>query len=254
MIVSVAQTQVFILAVTRVLAIIIKIPVLGGKLIPDRVKVFLGVALALVLVPWRTLDPGDEALTWLPFAFAIGEELIIGTLAGYAAEITFAALQIAGEMMGLASGFFAAKMINPSLNTRGSSVTNFFYMIALTYFVILNGHHQMLAAVQRSFEILPLGSSLVHFPLERLLRLTAGMITTGVQFSLPVVGALMLTNLTLGLLARVAPQVQVFFLGIPLKVGLGLLTLMVTMSILFPRIAEMYDSSADWMLVLLEGN
>ena len=254
MIVSVAQTQVFVLALTRVLAIITKLPVLGGKLIPNRVKIFLGVLLAMVLVPWSELDPGQEALSLLPFAFAIGEELIIGTLVGYAAEITFAALQIAGEMMGLASGFFAAKMINPAFDTQGSPVTNFFYMIAITYFVVLNGHHQMLAAVQRSFELVPLQETLITFPLEKLLRLTGGMITTGVQFSLPVVGALMLTNLTLGLLSRVAPQVQVFFLGIPLKIGLGILTLMVTMSIIFPRIAETFDSSADWMLVLLEGN
>ena len=253
MIVSVAQTQIFILALTRVLAILIKIPVLGGELIPDRVKIFLGVLVTMIILPWQPVPADEQALALLPFGFAIGEELIVGLLAGFAVEITFAALQVGGEMMGLVSGFFAAKMINPAFNTQGSPLTNFFYMVAITYFVILNGHHQMLIALKRSFEILPIQEMMTQFPVEELLRLTGGMITTGVQLSLPIVGALMLTNLTLGLLARVAPQIQVFFLGIPLKVGLGLLTLMITMSSLFPRLAEMYDTSADWMVVLLSG-
>ena len=253
MIVSVAQTQVYILAVTRVLAILIKIPVLGGKLIPNQVKAGLGLLLALIILPPGTLSPEAEPMALLPFAFAIGEELLVGTLAGFAAEVTFSALQIAGEMMGLTSGFFAAKMINPVFNSQNSPLTNFFYMIALAYFVILNGHHQLLIAARRSFEILPTSGVLPEMPLEQLLRLTGGMITTGVRMSLPIVGALMLTNLTLGLLARVAPQIQVFFLGIPLKVGLGLLALMVTMSSLLPIVAEMYDQSADWMVALIGG-
>jgi flagellar biosynthetic protein FliR len=253
MIVSVSQTQVFFLALTRILAILIKIPVLGGKLIPSQIKIGLGILLAIILVPWQLLTDYTEPMGLLPFAFAVGEELLIGTLAGFAAEMTFGALEIAGEMMGLTSGFFAAKIINPAFDTKGSPLTNFFYMVAVTYFLIINGHHLLLFAVRRTFEILPIDQPLPVFPAERLFTLTGGLIAAGVQMALPIVGALMLTNLTLGLLARVAPQIHVFFLGIPLKIGLGILTLMVTMSSLLPILEEMFNSSALWMVELLGG-
>lgn len=254
MIISVVQTQFFALALTRILAILIRIPVLGGTLIPNQVKAGLGVMLAMIMIPWQLAPAEAEALGLLPFGFAIAEELIIGTLAGFAAQLTFSAIEMAGEMMGLSSGFFAAKIINPAFDTQGSPLTNFFYLVALAYFVILNGHHFFLIAVQRTFEIIPLNQALPQFPLEKLLTLTGNMITSGIQMALPIIGALMLTNLTLGLLARVAPQIQVFFLGIPLKVGLGILTLMVTMSSLLSIVEEMFASSPIWMLELLGGS
>jgi len=253
MIVSVAQTQIFILALTRILAILIKIPVLGGQLIPNQVKIGLGVMLSMVLIPWQILPAETEALKIFPFAIAIGEELLVGTLAGFAAEMMFKALEIAGEMMGLASGFFAAKMMNPAFDTKGSPLTNFFYMVAITYFVLLNGHHQFLIAIQRSFEIVPIGQKLPEFPIEKVFLLVGGLISTGVQMALPIVAALMMTNISLGLLARVAPQIQVFFLGIPLRIGLGIIILMVTINSLFPILADMYDSSAMWTIELLGG-
>jgi len=251
MIVSVAQTQLFILALTRTLAILVKIPALGGQMIPNQIKIGLGILLTIVLVPWQLLPPESEPWGIIPFGFAIGEQLLIGTLAGFAAEMVFKALEIAGEMMGLSSGFFAAKIINPAFETKGSPMTNLFYMVGVTFFVLINGHHLFLIALQRTFEILPLGGPIPEISVEKVVTLVASLITAGVQMSLPIVAAIMFTNISLGLLARVAPQIQVFFLGIPLRVGLGMFALMITISSLLPILEDLYQSSAKWSLELL---
>ncbi len=251
--ISVAQFQIFFLALTRILAIIIQVPVLGGAAIPNQVKVGAGFAFALVIVSWQPLQPQTESLPLFAFALAIGQELIVGTLAGFAATLVFGLLQIAGEMMGLASGFAAGRVINPALQMSGSSINNFFFIIAALYFILIDGHHEVLIGLQRTFVMIPVNGTLPEMSANRLLTLSGGLIMTGVQMSLPVMGALLLTDLTLGLLARVAPQIQVFFLGIPIKVGVGLLALLLTLSYIMPILNKMYKSTAMWMVELIGG-
>lgn len=251
--ISVAQFQIFFLTLTRVLAIIVQVPVLGGNAVPNQVKIGLGFVLAMVVIPWQPLPPEAEALSLFPFAMAVGQEVIIGTLAGFVATLVFGVLQITGEMMGLVSGFSAGRVINPALNLSGSSINSFFVIVASLYFIIINGHHDILIALQRIFVILPVNSSLPELAADRLITLFAGLVTSGVQMALPVVGTLLLTDLTLGLLARVAPQIQVFFLGIPIKVGVGLMMLVLTLSYLLPMINNLYRSTSGWMIEMVGG-
>jgi flagellar biosynthetic protein FliR len=251
LIVSVAQAQTFFLALTRILAIIIHVPVLGGRLVPDPAKIGLGFLLAMVMIPWQPLPPEANSIPTFAFGMAIGRELLVGTLAGFAAALTFGALQIAGEMMGLGSGFASARLINPAFESTGSALDNFFVMIATLLFLVGNGHHLFLAGLQRTFELVPLNSGLPDFSTERMIVLTAQLIAAGVRLSLPVLGTLLLTDLALGLLARVAPQVHVFFLGMPLKLGVGLVALAVALVILFPAIAELFRQLAPRTLELL---
>ena len=98
-------------------------------------------------------------------------------------------------------------------------------------FVVLNGHHFVIQAVQQSFVLIPLQSAIPFDSPERLLTMTAGLISTGIQMALPVMCAIFLADLALGLLARVAPQVQVYFLGLPLKIGLGMIVFSMTFAI-----------------------
>lgn len=251
MIVSVAQAQSFFLALTRILAILVHVPVLGGRLVPDMVKIGLGFLLAVALIPWQPLPPGEESIPALAFTFAIGRELLVGTLAGFAATLTFAAVQMAGEMMGLVSGFGSARIINPAFESSGSALDNFFVMMAMLLFLAIDGHHAFLLALQRTFELVPLNAPLPELSAGRLVALSAQLIAAGVRLSLPVVGTLLLADLTLGLLARVAPQVHVFFLGLPLKLGAGLVVLAFALAMLFPSLVDLFRRLGERALGLL---
>jgi flagellar biosynthetic protein FliR len=253
MAVSVPQFQLFFLALTRILAILIHVPVLGGRMVPAPVKIGLGLLLAIVLIPWQLSAVGTESLPLLNFAFAILRELIVGTLAGFAAVLTFSALMIAGQLMSQGSGFNAGQILNPAFEESGSSMDQIFLTTAYLLFLVINGHHDFLRSLQQTFVLLPPNSPLPELNVETLLRLSAGLILAGVQLALPVMGSLLLADLTLGLLARVAPQVQVFFLGVPLKVGLGLLVLALSAGYLFPRIIGLFQTMGPRTLELLGG-
>jgi flagellar biosynthesis protein FliR len=251
--VSIAQFQLFLLALTRILALLIQIPVLGGPLVPNRVKIGLGIFLALVLVPWQPLPDTTVPIPWMGYPIFMLQELIIGSLVGFAARLAFASVQIAGDVMGIGSGFASAQIMNPTTGDTGSTIDQFVVMSSMLLFLVIDGHHLFLAAVQRTFIAAPLLAPLPPLSAEPLMRLTAQLIAAGVSLALPVVGSLLLMDLALGLLARVAPQVNPYFLGLPLKVGMGIIALMLAMGILFPLISDLFRAIGPNMLKLMAG-
>ena len=251
MTISIAQFQMFFLALTRVLAILVHVPVLAGPLVPNQIKIGLGVLLAMILVPWKTLPADAPSMATFVFSVAVGRELLIGTLAGYAAVLTFSMLHITGELMGMSAGFTSGRMFNPVLESSGSALDQVFIFAATLLFFILDGHHSFLLGLHRTFTALPINSPLPDFSLDILLRMTAELIMAGVQLALPILGALLLIDLALGLLNRVAPQVQVFFLGVPIKISLGLLSLALYFGALLPGIGNAFHELGFRLVRLL---
>lgn len=249
--INIAQFQTFFLTFTRIMAAIIHVPVLGGRSIPNQIKLGLGLILAIFLTPLQTATLTGEGLSIPSFAAAITREIIIGTIAGYAAVLAFGALQITGSLMGLGSGFTAGQILNPALEESGTSLDQIFVMTAFLLFFVLNGHHSFILGLQRTFEVLPVNAEIPQLAQESIMRLTGNLIATGIQMALPILGALLLADLALGLLARVAPQIQVFFLGIPLKIALGLAALAIAIPALSPNIRALFQAIAPQMLLLL---
>jgi len=261
MTISVAQAQLFFLALTRILAVLIHVPVLGGRAVPNQIKIALGVlvtiAMAGVALPGAPLPPDAPAMAPLTLGGAIGRELIIGTLAGFAAVLTFGAAQTAGELMGLGSGFASGRVFNPAFADTGSALDQFFLIIATLLFVITNGHHLALLALRQTFVAAPLAGPLdlllTGGGLERLAVMTGQLFAAGVLLAAPILGATLMADVVLALLSRVAPQVHVFFLGMPLKVGLGLGVLALGLGLTLPQLSNFMDQVGARMLWLV-GN
>jgi len=249
--ISVLQAQLFFLAFTRIMAVMIHVPALGGQNIPSQVRIGLGLTLALVLFPLQSAPTG-EMIGAFAFGIGIGKEIIIGTLVGFAADLAFGAIQIAGSAMGMGSGFESGRIFNPSLGEAGSAFDQIFVMTAAMIFLILDGHHLVLIALQKTFTAVPLNGALPFNGLEAVLRMTSVFVASGVHMALPVMAALFLTDLTLGLLARIAPQVQVYFLGLPVKVVVAMIAMGMTFAVVFPYLGSLFKSMAENMLLFVE--
>jgi flagellar biosynthetic protein FliR len=209
--------------------------------------------LALVLIPWQPLPPDAVAVGALTYGIAIGKEILIGTLIGFAADLAFGAIQVAGAAMGLGSGFESGRIFNPALGEGGSAFDQIFVMTATMVFLVIDGHHLVLIALQKTFATLPLNGPLPFNSLESVMVTTSTFVVAGIQLALPVMAALLLADLTLGLLARVAPQVQVYFLGLPVKVAVSLLALGMTFAVISPLLTSIFKTMAENMLLFLEN-
>jgi len=250
-VVSIIQAQLFFLVLSRVLAAIVFVPVLGGRSVPNPVKIGLGMTIAMIITPTLPLPTNTQTMPGVAFGFAMAQEVMIGALAGYAASLTFGAVQMAGHLMGTVSGFSSANVLNPALEDNGSAMDQMFLITATLVFIVINGHHIFLLGLNRTFDVIPVNSAIPNLSLTNILNIFSQFITAGIQMSLPVMGTLLLTDLTLGLLARVAPQVHVFFLGIPLKIGIGLIALALTLVILAPNLQSMFSQIGNYSLKLL---
>lgn len=251
MTISVAQAQLFFLAFTRIMAIIIHIPVLGGQNIPNQVRIGLGFVLAMVLIPWQPLPAEAASIGMIAYCVAIGKEIIIGTLVGFAADLAFGAIQMAGGAMGLGSGFESSRIFNPSMGDAGSAFDQIFVMTATMIFLVIDGHHLVLIAIQKTFEAVPINGSLPFNGMETVMMTTSTFIAAGIHLALPVMTALILADLTLGLLARVAPQVQVYFLGLPVKVMVSLLALSTVFVVILPSLSSLFQTMTENMVLFL---
>lgn len=252
MIISVAQAQLFFLAFTRIMAILVHIPVFGGQNIPSQVRIGLGLILAFVLIPWQPLSPEAIAIGTFAYGLAIGKEIVIGTLIGFAADLAFGAIQMAGSAMGMGSGFESGRIFNPALGEAGSAFDQIFVMTATMIFLVINGHHLVLIAIQKTFDVVPLNGDLPINGIDSLIKTTSVFIASGIHMAMPIIAALVVTDLTLGLLARVAPQVQVYFLGLPVKVVVAMIAMGMTFAVIFPYLSSLFKNMAEGMLLFVE--
>jgi flagellar biosynthetic protein FliR len=250
---DIAQVQLFVLAFTRIMAALVQVPMLAGRAVPNRIRVPLGLVLTLLLVPWTPVVTAPAEMTALGFGAALVRELVLGFVIGFAAQLTFGALQTAGELMGLAGGFANGRVFNPALESNSTALDQLFLMMAMLLFMLFNGHHLVLLSLAHTFTLAPVAAQLPALTVDRALVLAQTLITAGVVLALPVMGASFLTDAALGLVARVAPQIQIFFLEGPLKIAVVLLTLSTGLGVIAPGVITLVRDIGPHMLWLVGG-
>ena len=226
---SVARFQIFLLVFVRIIGVIAVSPFFGHRVIISQTKVGFGLLLSVVLFSSMPVHIDPEP-NLLPFVILGVKELILGMLFGYTARLVFFAVQFAGELIGIDIGFGVVNIIDPMSAEQVSVIGTFKNLIAIVTFLVIDGHHVLLNALTRSFEMLPLGG--IHLTAglgESIIDMTAEVFVMAVQMAAPVITSLFLTSLALGIVARTVPQMNVFIVGFPLKIGIGVAMLMLSL-------------------------
>ncbi len=229
----------------RVTTVLLTAPLFSNRTVPAPVKIGLAALLSFLILPLPGAHLVAVPTEILPFALMVGQEVLIGVVIGFVSNLIFVGVGIAASMIGIQSGFRAASLFNPFTNISTSALDQFYSLVAIALFLSIDGHHMLIRALFRTFDVAPIGTfTLSAVTMERIVVLTNQVFAIGVTLSLPVVGTLLLTDVGLGLIARAVPQIQVFFVGLPLKVGLGFVTLALTMNITLPVIRDYFADIA----------
>jgi flagellar biosynthetic protein FliR len=180
----------------------------------------------------------------------IASELLIGLLAGFAVALIFAAAQFAAALIGITGGFLLGATLDPQqAQVGGNALEQLFYTLALLVFVQTNGHHLFLLGLHDLFAVLPVGQPLALSPsgTEQLGLMGAALIAAGVKMAFPVLAALLIADLGLAILARVAPQLNLFVVGLPLKILVALGALVVALPVLLPWLSALFRALPQTM-------
>lgn len=219
----------FLWPLTRILGLIATAPLFGNLSVPVRVRLGLGVMLSVIIAPTVPAMPAMDPMS-LTGLLILMQQLVIGLAMGFAMRVAFAAVEMAGEITGLTMGFGFATFFDPQTRARNSAIAQFLALLTLMLFLAMNVHLVMLSTLAESFVSLPISASPVGTGGFRQLANWGGVIfSSGVQLALPLIAALLLTNIALGILTRAAPQLNLFGIGFPVTLGAGFLVLMLVL-------------------------
>lgn len=227
---SIEYFQLFFLMLVRVTTVLMTLPVFSSRSIPAMVKIGLGMMVVFILVPLQPPLSVTLPRQLLPFAILIGQEVLIGLLMSFAAILVFSALQMAGQVIGTQMGLNMASSLDPlSSGQQISYLDQLYSLFAALVFLTINGHHLVLRSIQQSFDLLPVGQFAFSEALSNgAVQLTADSLVMALRLALPIIGTLLLTDVAFLIVGRTAPQMNIFMTGIPMKLGVAFLALLVT--------------------------
>ena len=243
----------FIWPLTRILGLIMVAPVFGHRAVPGRVKIGLGIFIALIIAP--TLPPmPDVGLGSWHGLFILVQQLLIGIAIGFIMRIVFAAIEAAGEIVGLQMGLGFASFFDPQSAGQTLVLARFFNMLAVLIFLAVNAHLLLLGMLVESFQTLPISTQpLSAAGFYNLAAFGSTVFAVGLQLSLPLIAIMLMTNLSLGILTRSAPQLNIFAIGFPITLGVGLLVLNFTMPYFVPQLELVIRNGLDATTMLIQS-
>jgi flagellar biosynthetic protein FliR len=230
---------------TRILGLVAAAPVFGNTGVPMLIKTTLGVTLAAVVAPTLPPVPIVDPTSWAGILI-LGQELLIGVAMGFAMRLVFAAIEFAGEVASSSMGLSFATFFDPTSAGRSSAISQFLALVATMAFLAMNAHLVLVEALVESFFTLPISTTPMSLgaPLE-MVRWGSRIFSAGLQLAMPIVAALLVTNIALAILTRAAPQLNLFGIGFPITLGTGFLVISLTLPYLGTPLQNLFNQGIE---------
>lgn len=230
------------LAVARIAPVLWMVPFLGGKTLPPQARIALAVVLALLVFPALANGIGQVPSSPVALVALLLKEVLIGTAMGLVTALPFAALDMSGRLVDTVRGANLAEVLDPHSGQRTSPLGELHLLLGIAVFLAIGGHHVFLRTLADSFTALPV----VEFPeahpatigafAESVAQLGAAALATAMGLAGPAIVAILATEVALGILNRAAPQIAVYFVGMPLRAAAGLAAATLTVALLLPAL------------------
>jgi len=248
-----AHLEGFLLVFMRVGAMLLAAPWFGSRTIPPQLKVGLTAVVSLLLLPVvdvREMTPPQGIAPWI---VTVGGEVVLGTTVGLMIRFLFIAVSMAGQLMDLEVGLNLAGFFNPEFDSHTSALQNLADLVALLVFLGMDAHHLLLRGLAHSFQVLPpRGWDFSGASVEAMVRFSAELWRIALRVGAPLVAAQFLVKVVLALLARAAPQMNVFMVGFPLQIAVGLLTLAYMLPVVAAVLDELFGELGGQIMGLLQ--
>ncbi|PKN06877.1 MAG: flagellar biosynthetic protein FliR [Deltaproteobacteria bacterium HGW-Deltaproteobacteria-7] len=242
----------FVLVLLRVSAIIVTIPVISEATVPAKVKAALSIIVSLIIFPLVASQiPSINQLHFIELIFRMIGEVLIGVTIGFVARLVFAGIRMAGDIIGFQMGFSVANVIDPMTSQMSSVITELQYLIAMLVFLTVNAHHLFFQAIIQSYALLaPLSFHFSGQLMQFIFDTSRDIFVIALKISAPIMAVMIFTNVGLGVMARTVPQMNIFIVGFPLQISLGLIFLGITAP-LFVHITQAIFISLEGKIVTM---
>jgi len=225
----------FILPLFRVTAVLMTMPIFGTRMLPARVRLYVAVAITVVIVP---------ALRGL---LLCAEQVIVGALFGLSLQLLFQAFVIAGQIVAVQMGMAFASMVDPANGVNVAVISQFMTMLVSVLFLLMNGHLVAFEVLTESFTTLPVGNALVVNQFWELAGRLGWVFGAGLLLILPAIAALLVVNIAFGVMTRAAPQLNIFSIGFPLTLVMGMFIFWVGLADILSHYQALASEALQWL-------
>jgi flagellar biosynthetic protein FliR len=238
----------FFFPLARILALLTAAPPFNNAALTLRVRLMLGLAIAIAITPALPkippLEPASGIGLWI-----LGQQMLIGFAMGFSIRLIFSAIDMAGNLIATQMGLGFATLYDPQNTAQTPVVSEFLGLLALLIFMAINGHLMLIATLTHSFTVIPISATAPGSG-TWLNMANAGVVifSSGLLLALPVLVALLITNVALGVLSRAAPQLNLFAVGFPLTLALGFAMLIISMSYLGAPLQQLFEQGLQAVL------
>lgn len=235
---SINHLEYYLAIFVRVMGAIAFAPIFGNRTVTRRARIFIGIACALAVFTANPYVPLGYS-TFFEYTIILLKELIVGITIGFMSNVTLSIINAAGQFIDREIGFSMVSDFDPGMNTEITITAEFYNMLVMLIMLCSNMHYFILSALSDSFQLIPLGNVTIDTGTlyDTMVRYIADYFIISVRIALPVIIATMLLNVVLGVLAKTAPQMNMFVIGMQLKIFVGFAVLFVTIGFL-PNITE----------------
>ncbi len=245
------QLERWFLILFRVASMLMVFPLFGYASFPTLARLVVAFFIASLLLPiYGPTTAITAGMGVLSFFSIVLREVLVGLAIGFSAQFLFIGVQFAGHVIGRTMGFALMNVIDPQSQTSVPLIGQLMQLFVLLLFLLMNGHHFLLLALDESFVQIPVGTGLLTGQgIEGIARLSADIFVIGIKVGAPVLVAIMITEVGLGVVARTVSQINVWLVGFPLKIGIGLFTLALALPMMAYVFGKLY---ADWQGSLID--
>lgn len=234
---------IFLLVFIRVLSFFMVVPIFSYATIPAMFKIGFSFFLAYIMV--FTVDVAQPIAFDGLFVLLILKEILVGISIGLIAYILFSAIQTAGGFIDFQIGFALANVVDPQTGAQSPIMGQYLYMFAILFLLSVDGHHLLLDGIYYSYQFIPIDQPFLAFGEENTILMVAEVISSmfliAFQMSIPVIGCLFLVDLALGIVARTVPQMNIFVVGLPVKIFVGFILLFVLIGVMIFSVRSLFD-------------
>lgn len=244
--------DVFLLIFVRMTGLFVISPIFGRRNIPVYLKIGFSLLLAIILI--NTIKPPelDYSENIYQYVFLVFKEFIVGVTLGFISYMAFTAIYIAGQLIDMLIGFGVVNVLDPMSNIQIPITANFYFIISMLVFLGVNGHHLLIKALFESYSIVPLGSARFNDNLvSDVLRIFGNMFFTGFKIAAPITAAVLIADVALGALSKTMPQLNVFVVGMPLKIILGIVVMMMTLTMFLLILEALFNGMNSDLIYFL---
>lgn len=229
----------------RIMGMVGTAPIFSNRAVPMRIRLAVGLMLVVAIAPILPQPPAIQPGTWQGVALFV-QQILIGVGIGLTVRIVMSAVDIAGEIIGLQMGLSFATFFDPDTSGQTAVLGEFLSLLATLVFLALNGHLLLIDVMVRSFELAPVGmASFGPKPWLTALQVITLAFSSGLLLSLPLVAALLITNVALAVLTRAAPQLNIFAVGFPVTSTVGFLVLILSLDAFAPSLQRIVEQGFE---------